>query len=296
MPALSTAFMAKAAHPGGLGDLASSMADGQHAQAYADPTAAQDPATQQKGGSIAGSIFGNNAIVEQVVQQASRYTGLPAATLQQMLPVIVSIVVGGVGTLMRNQGMGGLLGQLANSGLGGILGQFTGKAAQPGTTAGAGGMGDVFSNILNSFMGGAQHASPQQPGPASRPRAAAVAQPGAIGNAAGDAGRHGCPEQDVPSRRAVEWRAIRRTSAIRSARSSAERNSSLTLRSGCWRVDRWKSALRRVPSRWSRAPVIDRDRQDPAAMTAYSMAVVPSSDNQNRLSMAVSKPSFINCR
>ena len=163
MPALSTAFMAKAAHPGGLGDLAGGMADDQHARAYADPNAAQDPATEQKGGTIAGSIFGNNAIIEQVVQQASRYTGIPAVTLQRMLPVIVSIVVGGVGTLMRDQGMGGLLGQLANSGLGGILGQFTGGAAQPGTTAGSGGMGDVFSNILNSFLGGAQQAAPGRP-------------------------------------------------------------------------------------------------------------------------------------
>ena len=163
VPALSTAFMAKAAQPGGLGDLAGGMADGQHARAYADPAAASDPSTQQKGGSIAGSIFGNNAIVEQVVQQASRYTGLPAATLQQMLPVIVSIIVGGVGTLMRDQGMGGLLGQLANSGLGEILGQFGGGAGKPPGSTSSGGMGDVFSNILSSFMGGGRTTTPQQP-------------------------------------------------------------------------------------------------------------------------------------
>ena len=161
MPALSTAFMTKAAQPGGLGDLAGHMNDSQHSQAYSDANAAQAPATQQKGGDVADAIFGNNAIIEQVVAQASRYTGIPAATLQQMLPVIVSLVVGGVATIMRNQGMGGLLGQLAHGGLGGILGQFGGAATQPGGMGGAGmgnTMGGIISSVLNSFLGGGQNA------------------------------------------------------------------------------------------------------------------------------------------
>ena len=44
MPALSTAFMTKAAQPGGLGDIAGAMTDDQHRQVYADPGAAAQPA------------------------------------------------------------------------------------------------------------------------------------------------------------------------------------------------------------------------------------------------------------
>ena len=158
VPALSTAFLTKAAHPGGMQELASAMTDDQHKQAYADPNAAQDPATQQKSGDIVSSIFGNNAIVQQVIQQAAHYTGVPAATIQQMLPVIVSLVVGGIATVMHNQNLGGVLGQLAG-GLGGLFGQAGGVPGQAGT----GGFGGMLGNILGSFLGGAHPASPQAP-------------------------------------------------------------------------------------------------------------------------------------
>jgi hypothetical protein len=178
IPALSTGFMTKAAQPGGYGEILGAMGDDQHRQAYADPNTAQDPSTQQKGGDILGSIFGNSAIVSQVAEQASRFTGIPAATLIQMLPVIASMVVGGVATTMHNQGMGGLLGQLATmaeqGGFGNILGQFTG--AQPAGTPGApagGGLGGMFGSILGSFLGGAG-----QPG--ATPGAAPAGMPPAM--------------------------------------------------------------------------------------------------------------------
>ena len=173
VPALSTAFMTKAAHPGGLQEIAGAMTDDTHRQAYADPNVAQAPPVQQKGGDIASSIFGNNAIVQQVIQQASTYTGIPAQTIQQMLPVIVSMVLGGVATAMHNQGLGGILGQMAG-GLGGLLGQAGGVPGQAGT----GGFGGMFGNIFGSLLGGAQHASPQQPTPEPQPGQSAGSMPG----------------------------------------------------------------------------------------------------------------------
>lgn len=157
VPALSTAFLTKAAHPGGLQDIAGALDDDDHKQAYADPQTAQAAPTQQKADGVAASIFGDSSVVEQVVQQASRYTGIPTATIQQMLPVIVSIVLGGVATAMHNQGVGGLLGQLSG-GLGGLFGEAGGAPGQAGT----GGFGGMFGNILGSmFGGGQQEASPR---------------------------------------------------------------------------------------------------------------------------------------
>ena len=181
IPALSTGFMTKAAQPGGYGEILGAMGDDQHRQAYADPATAQDPSIQQKGGDVVSSIFGNSAIINQVAEQASRFTGIPAATLVQMLPVIASMVVGGVATTMHNQGMGGLLGQLATmaeqGGFGNILGQFTG-GAQPAGTPGAaqgGGLGGMFGSILGSFLGGAG-----QPGAGQTPGAAPAGMPPAM--------------------------------------------------------------------------------------------------------------------
>ena len=167
VPAISTAFMTKAAQPGGLGDIAGAMTDPQHKQAYADPDVAQDPQIQQKGGAVAGSIFGDNAIVEQVIAQAARYTGLPEATLRSMLPVIVSMVLGGVATTMHNQGLGAMLGEMAHGGLGGILEQFGSAAHGQGApgSMGGGGFAGMVGTIVNSFLGGAHPANPQEPVP-----------------------------------------------------------------------------------------------------------------------------------
>lgn len=183
MPALSTAFMTNAMHPGGLGTIATAMTDDAHKAAYADPGAAQDPTAQQKGGAVAGSLFGNSVIAQQVVRQASQYTGIPAETIERMLPVVVSMVLGGVATAMHNQGIGGILGQIA-AGLGGGAGQMPGQApgSIPGAPAG-GGFGGMFGSILSSMFGGAptgQGPAASPPPPPSTPGAAPAGMPPAF--------------------------------------------------------------------------------------------------------------------
>ncbi len=163
VPALSTAFMAKSAQPGGLGEIAGAMGEDGHRRAYADPAAAQDPGIAQKGGAVAGSIFGNNAMVGQVIAQASRYSGIPAATLEQMLPVVTSMVLGGVASAMHGQGLGGILGQLAG---GGMFGPFGGGAGQAGTVPG-GSFGGMVGEIFGSLFGG-QQAAGASPGGTAR--------------------------------------------------------------------------------------------------------------------------------
>ena len=158
IPALSTAFMTKAMHPGGMQEIAGAMTDDHHQQAYADPSVAAAPQTDQKGGDVASSIFGNSSMVQTVVQQAARYTGLPESVLQQMLPVLVSMVLGGVASAMQGQGMGGLLGQLANSGLGGMFGQSAGAGGAAGQAGGGGILGSILGGL---FGGGAQPSAPQ---------------------------------------------------------------------------------------------------------------------------------------
>ncbi len=175
VPALSTAFMAKAGQPGGLQELAAALTDSQHAQAFADPSTAQAPDTQRKGGEIVTSIFGNNAIVQQIVQNVATFTGVPAATIEQMLPVVVSIVLGGVASAMRNQNLDGILGELAG-GLGGLFGPAGGVPGQAGT----GGFGGMFENILGSVLGGSAPAQ-TPPAPAGTQAGASSGEPPSSG-------------------------------------------------------------------------------------------------------------------
>ncbi len=173
VPALSAAFMAKSAQPGGLGEIAGAMNDDGHRQAYA--AAAPDPDAARKGGDVAGSLFGG-AMMGQVIAQASQHSGIPAATLERMLPVITSTVLGGAAAAMHGQGLGPILGQLAN---GGLFGPFGGGAGQAGTVPGGsfGGMvGAIFGNLFGD-----------QPTPAGAPAQGSPAG-GTSGAAPGGAG------------------------------------------------------------------------------------------------------------
>ncbi len=196
LPALSTAFLTRAAEPAAFGSILGALGDQQHAAAFADPEAAQSIATTQKGATALQQLFGPPDTSAAIAQHAAGVAGLPPALIQQMAPVIASLVLGGLSKGLANQGWGNVFGQLANAaagggqggpgglgGLGAILGSLLGGAsaaqAQPAgraqqvnpqvnpqvstgapTDSGLGGLGGLGS-ILGSLLGGASSAQAQ---------------------------------------------------------------------------------------------------------------------------------------
>jgi hypothetical protein len=123
------------------------LGEGQHLAAFTDPAAAQATATAQKGGDILSQILTSHSAREEIALRASSGTGVSSDTLAKMLPVIASMIFGGLAKSMENQGFGGILGQLANA-------------------AGQGGLGPILGQILG---GGHVSGNPQQPLPAPGP-------------------------------------------------------------------------------------------------------------------------------
>ncbi len=146
IPALSMAFLSKLKDPSSLSGLATSLSDGQHTSTFASPDAAQSSETAAKGTDILSQLFGSSHIVTQIAQQASSITGLRAEVLVQMLPVIASVIAGGLATSLKNQGLGGLFGQLAG-----------GESAP---AAGGGGLIGMLSGLFGSLFGGGASGSP----------------------------------------------------------------------------------------------------------------------------------------
>jgi hypothetical protein len=140
IPGLSMAFLSKLKDPSSLGSLVSSLSDGQHTSTFSSPDAAQTPETAAKGNDILSQLFGSSHITTQIAQQASSITGLRPEVLVQMLPVVVSLIAGGLATSLKNQGLGGLLGQLA---------------AAPGGQNSGGGLMGMLSGLFGSLFGGA---------------------------------------------------------------------------------------------------------------------------------------------
>ncbi|MGB8278164.1 MAG: DUF937 domain-containing protein [Methylovirgula sp.] len=144
IPAISAGLMQKA-QSAGLGGIISAITDADHQASFSNPDAAQSDSAVQKGNDVVSDMFGSSHITQQIAQQASAVTGLRPGLLVQMLPVIVSIILGGLAKSAQNQGFGGMLGQLAG-------------AAEQGNL-GAGGQGGgilgMLTGLLGSLFGGA---------------------------------------------------------------------------------------------------------------------------------------------
>ncbi|HUB63699.1 MAG TPA: DUF937 domain-containing protein [Methylocella sp.] len=175
VPELSQGLLQQASKPLGFGSFFGALGEDQHVAAFTDPAAAQDTATAVKGADLLSQVLGSHAAREEIALRAASATGINSDLLTQMLPVIASMIFGGLKKSMESQGFGGILGQLANAagqsgGLGPILGQILGggtapstsqqqTAPAPGQASGPGGLGSILGQILS---GGRSPAGPGQ--------------------------------------------------------------------------------------------------------------------------------------
>lgn len=179
LPVLSQQLLKQTSEPSELGSFLGALGESQHLAAFSDPAAAQ--AATQTADSL-NQILGSRSAREEIVLRASSETGLSQDVLSRMLPVIASMIFGGLAKSMQEQGLGGILGQLASAagqgGLGSILGQILGGAAAPagsqpppapapGPASRQGGLGGILGKILDAARGAApQQPQQTQPGPA----------------------------------------------------------------------------------------------------------------------------------
>jgi hypothetical protein len=161
MPAFSTGLQKTAQDPSGLGGLLSQLTSGAHQGSFTDPN--QAGAAANAGGNVLGQIFGSPQVASQIAQHASQISGVSPQVIQQMMPVVASMLMGGLFHSMTSQGMGGILGQLASAATapGGLASTF-GQANAP---AGGGMFGGLLGSLLGGLMGGASQpgGNPQAP-------------------------------------------------------------------------------------------------------------------------------------
>ena len=174
VPVLSEGFLKQASEPHAFGSFIGALGEGQHLAAFSDPAAAQATATAQAGGDILSQILTSHSAREEIALRASSGTGVSSDTLAKMLPVIASMIFGGLAKSMENQGFGGILGQLVNAAkqgdLGPVLGQILGggqvsgnpQQPPPPAPGPAGGQGGPLGSILGQIFGGDR--SPVGPG------------------------------------------------------------------------------------------------------------------------------------
>ncbi|MBB6408979.1 DUF937 domain-containing protein [Mesorhizobium sangaii] len=176
LPAFSQGLQRNTADPYGLGAFMTAMASGQHAKYFEDATRAFSPQGVDEGNGILGHLFGSKDLSRAVASQAAQASGVSQQILQQMLPAIASMVMGGLfkQTTNQMQAAGGLGG--GNNPLGEIIEQMMRQsgmqapapqprqAPQPQNP-----MDNPLGKVLQDMFGGGAPQPQSQPQPAPNP-------------------------------------------------------------------------------------------------------------------------------
>jgi hypothetical protein len=158
-PALSIGLQRAIQNPGNLSIIVGELTSSLHLTSYQNAAAAHSEAGVAGGSTILTQVFGDPNVIGQIAQQASRVTGLRPELLVQMLPVVATMLAGGLMNSLKSQGFGNILSQLGSG--------TTAGAGAPATSAGLGGLlGSIFGGLFGAITGGRNTgaASGGQPG------------------------------------------------------------------------------------------------------------------------------------
>lgn len=139
LPAFSMGLQQQTQTMEGWQSVLASLGQARNSAQFFDSDAAGIPDhLENEGQKALGAMFGNPETAQAVARQAAQFAGLPVQMMQQMLPVIASMVMGGLFKGAMNGGLGGVLG--------GMFGQ---PAPTPQQQAGT-----MLETFFGSFFGG----------------------------------------------------------------------------------------------------------------------------------------------
>ena len=141
----------------------SALSSGQHQKYHDDPAQAFRDDAINEGNQILGHLFGSKDTSRAVADQVALSSGVGSSILKQMLPVIASMVMGGlfkgISTQKTRNPMGDLLGSIMKNMAGGGM---PGMAPQGGGSQNPM-VDNPFGKMMEDFMGGAAKAAPEKP-------------------------------------------------------------------------------------------------------------------------------------
>lgn len=172
MPAFSASLTRNTASPDGLAGFMGALMSGRHLQYYEDPGAAFGFG-RDDGMGILGNMFGSKEVSRAVAAQAAQATGIGQEIIKQMLPVIASMVMGGLFKQATNYGGtssgGGLLGDFIENMIGGAMGQLGGSTRRTSSRGRSFTAPNPFEDIMDEILKGAVRSRKSAPGRAASP-------------------------------------------------------------------------------------------------------------------------------
>jgi len=172
LPAFSQGLKRNASDPQGVGNFMQAMASGNHAGYFEDASSALSPDGMADGNNILGHLFGSKDLSRAVAAHAAQSTGIAQSILQQMLPALAAMIMGGLfkqstGQMGGGSSGGNIIGSIIEQMMRGSMGNSQRETnTQPGT--GFDPFNNPFGKAMKDMMGG-QGETPQ-PQPQSQPR------------------------------------------------------------------------------------------------------------------------------
>jgi hypothetical protein len=155
LPAFSQGLKQNTSDPYGIGAFLQAMASGQHAKYFDDPSNAFSPAGMAEGNGILGYLFGSKELSKAVAYQAAIASGVSQEVLKQMLPVLASMIMGGLSRQTAAQFQAGS--SALSTPFAQMFEQMMRQAgAMPGSTAQPTGADNPFGQMLQAMFGGTQ--------------------------------------------------------------------------------------------------------------------------------------------
>lgn len=172
LPAFSQGLKQNTADPYSIGAFMTAMASGRHAKYFEDPENAFSPSGVSEGNGILGHLFGSKELSRAVADQAAQATGIGQEVLKQMLPVIASMIMGGLAKQSNSQLQAGGFGSGSNP-----LGEIIEQMMRQGGGMGTGGaqpqssspVDNPLGRILEGMFGGGAQPAPQPRDKAQEP-------------------------------------------------------------------------------------------------------------------------------
>lgn len=172
MPAFSNGLKRNTADPMSLMNFMSALSSGQHQKYHDDPQQAFRDDAISEGNQILGHLFGSKDTSRAIADQVALSSGVGSSILKQMLPVIASMVMGGLFKGSSGQStsnpMGDLLGNIMKNMTGGGMPGMAPRAGKSQNTMADNPFGKMMEDFMGSAMGGAAGATPEAAKPPER--------------------------------------------------------------------------------------------------------------------------------
>jgi hypothetical protein len=145
LPAFALGLQRNAANPANLGALMGMLASDRYGGFFDKAGTAFSAQAREEGNEIIDNLFGSKDVSRQIAEQAALWSGVGARALQEMMPIMAAILVGGMAKAASAQGFAAMFGPFAD---------LFRNAPTPDRTAAAQNPMEAWQAMMRSAMAG----------------------------------------------------------------------------------------------------------------------------------------------